>query len=144
MPFYNLYKNLIISQGRSDINMWLNIIQIVIEIGLIFLTYQQGIISVVIAYTLLNIFWLLTWMLYARRLIGIRFLDTLADICPFMLIAFAVMSITYFVTLPLRQVYLLLFARIAVAALLYVGVMKILRVKIMEECVQFFLEKFRK
>ena len=144
MPFYNLYKNLIISQGRSDINMWLNIIQIVIEIGLIFLTYQQGMISVVIAYTLLNIFWLLTWMFYARRLIGIRFFETLADICPFMLISLAVMAVTYLVTLSLHQIYLLLFVRIAVAAFLYIGVMKVLRVKIMEECVQFFLAKFKK
>ena len=39
MPFYSLYKNLIISQGRADLNMWLNISQIILQFILIFATY---------------------------------------------------------------------------------------------------------
>ena len=41
-------------------------------------------------------------------------------------------------------VYLLLTLRIVMAAVLYVGVMKLLRVKIMDECIKFLFKKTSK
>ena len=144
MPFYALYKNLIISQGRSDVNMWLNISQILIQIVLIFLTYRQGIRSVVWAYTLLNIVWLTVWQLFARRMIGVRFLDVLKDIIPFGIIACGVMVLTGLLTTGMTNLYLLLLLRVAIAAAAYFAVMKLLRVKIMDECIGFLLQKIKK
>ena len=50
MPIFSLYQNLVISHGRSDINMWLNIAQIALQLIVILLFYQQGITVMVIAY----------------------------------------------------------------------------------------------
>jgi hypothetical protein len=46
--------------------------------------------------------------------------------------------------LYLSSVYLLLALRIVLAAVLYVGVMKLLRVKIMDECIKFLSKKMNK
>ncbi|MBR1545532.1 MAG: lipopolysaccharide biosynthesis protein [Prevotella sp.] len=141
MPFYSLYKNLIISQGRSDINMWLNISQIVLQMALIFLTYRQGIITVVCAYTILNIVWLIVWQLYANKLIGVRLWDVCKDTIPFALISAVLMLAIWFVTMVITNSYLLLFVRILLAVILYAAIMRLLRVKMMDDCIQFLKGK---
>lgn len=144
MPFYSLYKNLIISQGRADLNMWLNISQIVLQFILIFATYQQGILMVVYAYSILNVVWLLAWQFFAHRLIGLQLVHVLKDTLPFALISGAVMLVSYVATTQITNIYLLLALRIVLAAVLYVGVMKLLRVKIMDECIKFLSKKMSK
>ena len=144
MPFYSLYKNLIISQGRADLNMWLNISQIVLQFILIFATYQQGILMVVYAYSILNVVWLLAWQFFAHRLIGLQLVHVLKDTLPFALISGAVMLVSYVATTLITNVYLLLALRIVMATILYVGVMKLLRVKIMDECIKFLSKKMSK
>ena len=141
MPFYSLYKNLIISQGRSDINMWLNISQIVLQMALIFLTYHHGIITVVCAYTILNIVWLIVWQLYANKLIGVRLWDVCKDTIPFALISAVLMEAIWFVTMGITNSYLLLFVRILLAVILYATIMRLLRVKMMDDCIQFLKGK---
>ena len=144
MPFYSLYKNLIISQGRADLNMWLNISQIILQFVLIFATYQQGILMVVYAYSILNVVWLLAWQFFAHRMIGLRLVHVLKDTLPFALISGAVMVASHFATMQFDNVYLLLTLRIVMAAVLYVGIMKLLRVKIMDECIKFLFKKTSK
>ena len=144
MPFYSLYKNLIISQGRADLNMWLNISQIVLQFILIFATYQQGILMVVYAYSILNVVWLLAWQFFAHRLIGLQLVHVLKDTLSFALISGAVMLVSYVATTQITNVYLLLALRIVMATILYVGVMKLLRVKIMDECIKFLSKKMSK
>ena len=144
MPLYSLYKNLIISQGRSDINLWLNIGQVVLQLLVIVAFRRAGFIAMVAAWSAFNILWLVVWHYYARRLIGVRFRDTLADICPFMLAALGVMALTWFCTLPIKNIYVLLPVRIVLAAALYFGIMKVAGAVILEECLAFISSKFKK
>ena len=141
MPIYTLYQNLVISHGRSDINMWLNIGQIVLQLCIILLFYRQGITIMVIAYTIFNILWLGAWMPSAKRIIGLRFLNVLKDIVPFMLCGALVMVATYFATIAISNIYLLLVVRVLIAAALYFGMMRLLNVVILRECMQFILKK---
>ena len=141
MPVYTLYQNLIISHGRSDINMWLNIGQIVLQLGVILAFYQQGITTMVIAYSAFNILWLLTWMIFAKRIIGLRILDTAKDILLFALCGAIVMLITYFSTTIIENIYLLLAVRIVMASALYYGIMRLLNVVILRECLQYVFKK---
>ena len=141
MPIYTLYQNLVISHGRSDINMWLNIGQIVLQLCIILLFYRQGITIMVIAYSVFNILWLGAWMPSAKRIIGLRFLNVLKDIVPFMLCGALVMVATYFATMAISNIYLLLVVRVLIAAALYYGIMRLLNVVILRECMQFILKK---
>ena len=141
MPIYTLYQNLVISHGRSDVNMWLNIGQIVLQLIVILLFYREGITTMVVAYTIFNIVWLAAWQPFARRIIGLRTIDLLKDVLPFMLIAAAVMTATYFITLAITNQWLLLAVRIVVAAALYYATMRLLNVAILRECLQFITRR---
>jgi hypothetical protein len=121
--------------------MWLNIGQIVLQLCIILLFYRQGITIMVIAYTIFNILWLGAWMPSAKRIIGLRFLNVLKDIVPFMLCGALVMVATYFATITISNIYLLLVVRVLIAAALYYGIMRLLNVVILRECMQFILKK---
>ena len=141
MPLYTLYQNLVISHGRSDINMWLNIFQVLLQIAVIFAFYREGMTMMVVAYSAFNIVWLGAWQVFAKRLISLSILDFLKDTMPFLLCSAAVMTICHFATLTISNIYLLLGIRLLLAALLYYGVMRLLNVAILRECIQFILKK---
>ncbi len=141
MPIYTLYQNLAISHGRSDINMWLNIVQIALQLCIILIFYREGIKVMVTAYTIFNIVWLAAWQLATRRIVGLRFLELLKDVVPFMLIAATVMTAAYYATLFIENLWILLIVRVVIAAALYFVVMRLLNVAILRECMQFVLKK---
>lgn len=137
-PFFTLYQNLAISHFRSDIFLWCNIGQIIIQIAIVLLSYPYGIKVMVAAYAAFNILWLLVWHFATFRLSGLRLTEVLKDILPFMLIAAFSMAVAIVVTLPLHNVVLLLIAKITVAAAVYIAIMKLLKVKIFNECLDYF------
>ena len=144
IPLYTVYQNLFLSQGKSDTYMWLTISQIVIMLIAVLACHNLGITAMVIAFAGISILWLLAWQLFASRLIGYRFVTMLRDLLPFMLIALAVMGMTYLVTRFISNMYFLLLARILLAAALYVMTMKLLKAKIFEESVEFIRGKYRR
>ena len=145
MPFYTMYQHLVISAGRSDIYMWCNIGQIILQIAIILAFHSFGIVTMVIAYTAFTIAWLGVWHIFAKRLIGVRYGDLFKDIAPFMLASAGVMVVTHYLTTLLSNSiapyiaspYILLPLRVVIAAALYFCVMKLARVKIMDECISY-------
>ena len=137
VPFYTLYQNVAISNGRSDIYMFCNIVQIVLQLVIIGFFYHLGINTMVMVYTLFTIAWLFVWQWTARRIIGLRFREVIKDVMPTLCIALLVMAMTYFVTLSLHHLLLLLICRILIAALLYAAIMKLLHVEMMDELLLF-------
>ena len=121
--------------------MWLTIGQIAVMLIAVLACHSLGIKAMVIAFACINIFWLLAWQVFAYRLIGYRFLTMLRDLLPFMGIALAVMALTYFVTLYISNMWMLLASRLLLAAALYFMVMKLLRARILEECIEFIRSK---
>ena len=99
----------------------------------------------VLAFVALTILWFFVWAYFARRLAGYRFTMLLRDVLPFLLSAAAVMFTTGFITSMLAtQLSTLnsqlstLITRILLAALLYYALMRLFRVQILNECLQFF------
>ena len=147
MPLSALLTDAVISQKRSDIYLWstlaLGLLQIVLMVGL----WQQGIRTMVVAYTLLNIVWVFVWHFFVRRLMGYRLLHFLKDILPFALAAAFVMSVTWLVTeftvysLQFTDDYLrlwvLLISRVVISTILYYAVMRLAGAVILKECMGF-------
>ena len=142
MPLHTMYQNLAISRGRSDIFMWLNITQILLQVTLIILIAPYGMFLMVAAYSLFIFLWLLPWHLFTGRLIDYSWWDAFKDVAPFALISLAVMVLTYFVTLPIHNVAMLFCAKVLVASLCYYAIMKLLHVNILRECEEFFKSRF--
>ena len=141
IPLYTVYQNLFLSQGKSGTYMWLTIGQIIIMLIAVLACHSLGIKAMVIAFACINIMWLLAWQIFANRLIGYRFFSMCRDLMPFMLIALAVMALTYFVTLHISNMLMLLLARVLIAAALYLMTMKLLRAQILEDCIEFIRSK---
>ena len=141
VPFYTLYQNVAISNGRSDIYMFCNIAQIVLQLVIIGFFYHLGINTMVMVYTLFTIAWLFVWQWTARRIIGLRFREVIKDVIPTLCIALLVMATTYFVTLSLHHLLLLLICRILIATLLYAAIMKLLHVEMMDELLLFIKKR---
>ena len=141
VPFYTLYQNVAISNGRSDFYMFCNIAQIVLQLVIIAFFYHLGINTMVMVYTLFTIAWLFVWQWIAHRIIGLRFWEVIKDVMPTLCIALLVMATTYFVTLSLHHLLLLLICRILIAALLYAAIMKLLHVEMMDELLLFIKKR---
>ena len=141
MPLSTLLTDSVISQHRSDIYLWntlaLGILQIILMVSL----WREGIFTMVIAYTLLNIGWVLVWHFFVRRLMGYRLLSFMKDIVPFALAAAAVMAVTGFVTHTIDTLWLKLLSRVVIATLLYYVVMRVAGAVILKEIMAFIFRR---
>lgn len=147
MPLYTVYQQLAIGCKRSDLYLWCNLGQIVLQIGLILLCYylfSQSILVVVAVYSAFMILWLAAWQVVAKHLIDLKWLEAIFDIAPFLLITLAVFALTYLATLWIENNVLLLTAKVMVGAFLYIAVMKLAKVKIFAECWEFMRKKLRR
>ncbi|MBO4905456.1 MAG: lipopolysaccharide biosynthesis protein, partial [Bacteroidaceae bacterium] len=99
-PVVTLYSNLVISRGRSTVNMTIGLLNCALVWGGIIALHQlgYGLTMMVIYYIVLNISWLLVWQLTARRLIGFRCRHALLDTLPFLLFASVVMAAAWWCT----------------------------------------------
>ena len=137
VPISTLYSNLTISQGRSDVNLWSTVLLcVIIWAGLIML-HPLGIYAMVVFFVTVNLLWLFVWQWFARRLIGLRLWDALADVLPFFVFTLLVMGLTWWLTRGIGNLWLLLFSKILFAAVLYAGVMGVSGAKIMRESMEY-------
>ena len=183
LPLSTLLANVVITKGRSNIFMYVNLAlaicqtttmltiyhfkvscfeflgpfstlnspldptgRFLSEAGKELSTLNSQLLTMVLAFVALTILWFFVWAYFARRLAGYRFTMLLRDVLPFLLSAAAVMLTTGFTTslIPAlgegSEVGLLL-TRILLAALLYYALMRLFRVQILNECLQFLKRK---
>lgn len=119
IPLTNLYSNLVISKGKSNIYMWSTISLGIVQLGSMLLLYPYGIHTMIIIYVAINIGWLLVWHYFVWREIQFSLFHALKDILPFAGIAAGVMIVTYYLTLGFTNLYLLITGKIIIAFILY-------------------------
>ena len=103
--------------------------------------WREGIYTMVIAYTLLNIVWVFVWHFFVRRLMNYRLLAFLKDIIPFALAAAAVMVVTGLATQSISVLWLRLLSRVVMATILYLVVMRLAGTVILKEIMAFIFRK---
>ena len=140
LPIHTLYQNLFISHGRSDTYMWCTIALVITQIVVVMVFASWGIEVMIATYVATLVLWTGVWQVLTYRLIQLRFLDLLKDVCPFLLAALASIAVAYYVTLAISNTIGLILSRIVITALLYVVIMKIAHVKIFQECIQFLFK----
>ena len=141
IPLQTLYQNLIISRKRSDIYLRMVALQIVLQIILTLSMAKLGVVAMVAAFSALNFLFTACWHFALHRILPLSVLDVLKDTIPFTLIAAVVMLATHYATLTITNLWLLLLARIMMAAALYLSAMRLLNVAILKECLQFIQKK---
>ena len=143
-PISVLLADLVISKGKSGTFMGSTLALGLLEILAMLLLYPYGIHTMVMAYVALNLVWLFVWFTFASRLTSYTLLLFMKDIVPFGLAATAVMLATGYLTASITSLWLLLLCRVALAAMLYLLVMKVARAKILDETLDFVKNKFKR
>ena len=174
LPLSTLLANVVITKGRSNIFMYVNLALAICQTAAMLTIYHfkvscfellepfstllntstsylstlnSQLLTMVLAFVALTILWFFVWAYFARRLAGYRFTMLLRDVLPFLLSAAAVMLTTSFISTGIITStllggvggrLLLLITRILLAALLYYALMRLFRVQILHECLQFF------
>ena len=140
-PLMTLYGQMVIGQGKSQINIWCTIgLSSLILIGL-WALHPFGVHTMVVYFIALNALWLLVWQFFALRLIRLSFWHAFCDVAPFLLLSLGSMAVAWTATRAIENIYLLLTSKIAITALCYVGILWILRARILRESIDYFLHK---
>ena len=141
LPLSTLLTDSVVSQHRSDIYLWNTFALGILQMGLMVALWREGIMTMVIAYALLNIAWVFVWHFFVQRLMNYRLIPFLKDILPFALAAAGVMAVTGFVTHAIEMLWLKLLCRVVLAALLYYVVMRLAGAVILKEIMAFIFRK---
>ena len=143
LPISTLFSEFILSHGKSGTIFWCTLALFATQLSAMLLAYPWGIQLMIWLIVAINIVWAFIWYALSSRLVSYSLWMFLADVMPFALAAAAVMTLTWLITSPLSSPWLLLISRIITAALLYYGLMKVARVKILDECLNFLLKKHK-
>ena len=140
-PLLTLYGQMVISQGKSNINMYSTMaLSNLILLGLVLL-HSYGLYVMVFYFIGINVAWLFVWQYFAYRLIGLRLWEALSDVLPFLLLSAACMALTWWITRPIESLWLLLLAKVVLAAVFYVTAIWISGARIMRESVDYLLHR---
>lgn len=140
-PLLTLYGQMVISQGRSNINMYSTMaLSSLILLGLVLL-HSYGLYVMVFYFIGINVAWLFVWQYFAYRLIGLRLWEALSDVLPFLLLSAACMALTWWITRPIESLWLLLLVKVVLAAVFYVTAIWISGARIMRESVDYLLHR---
>ena len=141
IPVTNLYSNLIISKGKSNIYMWNTICLGIIQLVTMLLLYPYGIRTMISIYVAINICWLLVWHYFVWLEIRLSLFMALKDVLPFAVIAAGVMAAAYYITIGITNLYLLIISKILIAALLYTAIMWLSRSVTFRESLHYIIKK---
>ncbi len=141
MPVQSMFTNLLISRGRSEVFMWGTVVQGIIVLLLLVAMAPWGIHAMMFAYVLFNFVWLFVWRHYAGVEVGLTLSMFVRDMFPYAILAGAVMIVTGYLTASIENIYLLLTARVAVAAVLYIATLMIVRNSELYEAMEYVAHK---
>jgi O-antigen/teichoic acid export membrane protein len=141
MPVQSMLTNLLVSRGRSRTFMWCTIVQGVLMLAILLFVYSCGIKFMIVCYCIFNVCWLFVWRYFVGKEIALKLTMFLRDVVPYMLLATAVMGVTYRLTMDVDEELVLLLSRIAIAALLYIGVAAVVRSRELQEIYEFLFKR---
>ena len=79
LPLSTLLTDSVISQHRSDIYLWNTFALGILQMALMVALWREGIMTMVIAYALLNIAWVFVWHFFVQRLMNYRLIPFLKE-----------------------------------------------------------------
>ena len=144
MPIWRLYNDLLVSKGRSDFYLNINIFIGGLQILMAFVLYPYGIYKMLMMYVIVNFSGLLICHHYANRVIGIRFFHVLKDILPYLFITLGIYAASYFVTFTIDNLYLRFSCKLIVPIILYCTVMILTKSVMFKESVEFLKQQCSK
>lgn len=144
IPLNQMFSNLLVSKGASGAYLasasGFLLCQLIAVVGL----HPMGIKGLLYAVSGLNVIWLFVWFAIVRRRVGMRLLDLLSDIVPFLVLALLALMVAGWVATWVPEGVGSLLLKLMVAAGLYVLLMHVSGAEIWKECLMFVQSKLRR
>lgn len=137
IPISALYRELVISHGKSSFYMYFNFALCIVQILVLVCTIRIGIYKMVIAFVLVNFISLICWQIYAHRLIGIKFLDVMKDIAPYLTVAIASLFCGWRLSCLVDPVEWKFVIKVLSSAIVYCLIMYYSKSVIFRECLEY-------
>lgn len=144
MPVISLYSRLILSKEKPNIFMWNSILLCVLQLIIMLLAYPYGIHVMLMLFVVLNIIWLGVWQYFIWKEIRLSLWNALKDTVPFAGVATATMVATYYITIGISNIYLMLIAKIVLAIAIYSLIMWLSKVTIFKESIKYLSGRSKK
>ena len=140
-PICELYKNIVISKGKSDIYMYASILFSVVQLLVLLACLQYSIFCMVAVYVFTYFVWLMVWYRLVAKQIPLRILDTIKDVLPFLIIVFFVLFCSWLLMGDVRNIYLRFAGKIVLSVILYIGIMGLSKAVVFREMIRFITNK---
>ena len=142
-PISHLMGNLLLSQGRSGAYMWNTIILALIQIMAVYFTYPYGLYQMLYVFIAINIAWVAVWYYISCRHIQLGSFQFAKDILPFFLIAVVAFLVAFFICTAITNLYAAFFAKIAIMASVYLGLLWVMRARILKESLEYLKNRIK-
>lgn len=130
-----------IAGGRSDLYITFTVINAVLQIATAFLTHSYGINIMAASITCVSFLAVIIWYFLLKAVLDVKLIYLIEDFLPYFVLSLLVMVATHFIVSPISNTFLLLVAKIAVAVVLYVVVMKVTDSKMYNDAIKFLKER---
>ena len=141
LPITTLCSHLLISRGKSNLNLYSNIILGCIQIAALLVSWRYGLPIMISTYVAINIIWMSVWYMMVRKEIKLKFTDAMKDICPFILITIVSIIAAKLVCSLFDSRYIVLAMKIIITAILYLGISRLANAKIQDEIFSYLLKR---
>ena len=143
LPISNLFSQLLLSRGHSSTYMWCTIALSLLQLVTAYFAYPYGIQTMLYAFIIVNIGWIMVWLHFVHREIGLTYLSFLKDICPYLLLSGVLVISAHYVTLGIEPIGIRLSSKIIGVGGLYILILWLMKSVILQESIAFFLNKKR-
>lgn len=144
LPVTTLYTQFLLSRGFSHLYMNGLLGLVAVQAVAAFALYPLGVMPMLWGYVAINLVWTGVWHYFVRRELRISFRQGFLDLAPFLAITLATMTATNFTIGALGVSHLAsMLLKIAMAAVLYVGLLWIAGAEILKESMAYLLKKRR-
>ena len=141
-PINNLCTNAIVSHGKSDVYMYGTIALDVVQLGVIYLTSSLGLYPMMASYIAVNFVWFFVWFYFLHRRIPVVLAQMLwRDMVPYLGVTLLSIGIAWVACLYIDNLYVRLFAKIGIVAVLYITVLYLMKSVMLKETLQYLSKK---
>ena len=141
LPLSNLFSQLLLSRGHSSTYMWCTIALSVLQLATAYIAYPYGIQTMLLAFIIINTGWIVVWLHFVHREIGLTFFSFLKDICPYLLLSGVLVILAHYATLDIESTGIRLACKIAGVGGCYLFILWLMKSVILRESVAFFRNK---
>lgn len=141
MPISYLFSNLLISRGHSSAYMWSTLAFCAAQLAVVGLSVPFGIGRMVQAYVVLNMLWVAVWFSLSHKEIGLRAIEALRDVAPYVVLSIVSVAIGYLAAQPFANLYVSFLIKVVVVAAVYCLSLWLLRSTIFTEVLLFITKK---